>query len=164
MAIMKGWVPAAAPFGELQREMNRLFDSVFGKHFGTAGRLRVGYVYPPMNVRETPDHYVVSCEVPGLEMEDLEVYVTGDELTVSGRRASAVPEEGVTLHRRERETGDFSRAITLPGPVESARTEATLAEGVLTVRIPKSEEAKPKRITVQVDADGRAKADEGGGA
>ena len=124
----------------------------------------MGYVYPPMNVRETPDYYVVSCEAPGLEMEDLEVYVTGDELTVSGRRASAVPEEGVTLHRRERETGDFSRAITLPGPVESARTEATLAEGVLTVRIPKSEEAKPKRITVQVDADGRAKADEGGGA
>jgi HSP20 family protein len=164
MAIMKGWVPAAGPFGELQREMNHLFDSVFGKHFSTVGRLRVGYVYPPMSVRETPDEYLVSCEVPGLEMEDLEVYVTGDELTVSGRRSSAVPEEGVTLHRHERESGDFSRAITLPGPVDSGRTAATLTEGVLAVRIPKSEAAKPKRINVQVDVDGRAKEEQGGGA
>jgi HSP20 family protein len=162
MAIMKGWVPAAGPFGELQREMNHLFDSVFGKHFGTVGRLRVGYVYPPMNVWETADHYLVACEVPGLEMEDLEVYVTGDELTVSGRRGSAVPEEGVALHRRERDCGDFNRAITLPGPVDNSRTEATLAEGVLMIRIAKSEEAKPKRITVQVAGDSQTGENKGG--
>jgi HSP20 family protein len=149
MAIMKGWVPAAGPFGELQREMNRVFDAVFGKQFGAAGRLRAGYVYPPMNVWETDDAYTVACEVPGLEMEDLEVYVTGDQLTVSGRRQETVPEEGVTLHRHERDTGRFSRGITLPGPVDGAKTEATLTDGVLVVRVPKSEEAKPKRVAVQ---------------
>jgi len=154
MAIMRGWVPAAGPFGQLQREMNRLFDTVFGKQFGIPGRFRAGFVYPPVNVWETGDHYIVACEAPGLDMEDLEVYVTGDRLTVSGRRADAVPEEGVTLHRRERDTGKFSRAITLPGPVQSARTEATMTDGVITVRIPKAEEAKPKRITVKVDSAG----------
>jgi HSP20 family protein len=152
MAIMKGWVPAAGPFGELQREMNRLFDTVFGRHFSTVGRMRVGYVYPPMNAWETSDAYVVSAEVPGLEMEDLEVFVTGDQLTVSGRRSTGIPEEGVTLHRRERDGGEFSRAITLPGPVDSTHTAATLADGVLMIRIPKAEEAKPKRIAVQAPA------------
>ncbi len=147
---MKAWVPAARPFAELQREMNRVFDSVFGRHFRPVGRLRSGYVYPPTNVRETDDAYTVACEVPGLEMADLEVYVTGDQLTVSGTRTNTIPEEGVTLHRHERDTGRFSRAVTLPGPLDSARTEATLAEGVLTVRIPKTEEAKPKRVEVHL--------------
>jgi len=147
---MKAWVPAARPFAELQREMNRVFDSVFGRHFRPVGRLRSGYVYPPTNVRETDDAYTVACEVPGLEMADLEVYVTGDQLTVSGTRTNTIPEEGVTLHRHERDAGQFSRAVTLPGPLDSARTEATLADGVLTVRIPKTEEAKPKRVEVHL--------------
>ena len=151
MAMIRGWVPAAGPFGELQREMNRVFDAVFGKQLGSPGRIRAGYVYPPMNVWETPDHYIVACEVPGLDMSDLEVYVAGDRLTVSGNRASAVPEEGVTLHRRERDAGHFSRAVTLPGPVDSSKTQAALADGVLTVRIPKAEEAKPKRIAVHLE-------------
>ena len=151
MAI-KAWVPAAGPFGELQREMNRVFDTVFGKQFGGPGRMRVGYVYPPMNVRETGDHFVVDCEVPGLEMEDLEVYVARDQLTVSGQRKRALPEDGVTLHRHERDAGRFSRAITLPGPVDSSATEATLSDGVLTVRIPKTEDTKPKRVKIRVES------------
>ena len=150
MAMIRGWVPAPGPFGELQREMNRVFDAVFGKQLGAAGRIRAGYVYPPMNVWETPDGYVVACEAPGLEMGDLEVYVAGDQLTVSGNRPGDIP-ENATLHRRERDSGHFSRAITLPGPVDSTKTEATLAEGVLAVRIPKAEEAKPKRITVHLE-------------
>jgi len=147
---MKAWVPAAGPFAELQREMNRVFDSVFGRHFRTVGRIRSGYVYPPTNVRETDEAYAVQCEVPGLEMADLEVYVTGDQLTVSGTRKNTIPEEGVTLHRRERDTGQFSRAVTLPGPVDSGGTEAALADGILSIRIPKTEEAKPKRVEVRV--------------
>ena len=150
MAI-KAWVPAPGPFGELQREMNRVFDTVFGKHFGVSSSMRIGYVYPPMNVRETDDDFVVECEVPGLEMDDLEVYVAGDLLTVSGQRKGAVPEDGVTLHRHERDTGRFNRAITLPGPVGSGGTQATLADGILTVRMPKTEETKPKRVAVRVE-------------
>jgi HSP20 family protein len=149
MAI-KAWVPAPGPLGELQREMNRVFDAVFGKHFGPLGRMRVGYVYPPMNVRETADHFVVACEVPGLEMDDLEVFVAGDQMTVSGNRPGAIPEEGVVLHRHERDAGRFSRAVTLPGPVESGAAEARLVDGVLTVRIPKTEQTKPKRVEVRV--------------
>jgi HSP20 family protein len=150
MAI-KAWVPAPGPFGELQREMNRVFDTVFGKHFGVSSSMRIGYVYPPMNVRETDDEFVVECEVPGLEMDDLEVYVAGDQLTVSGQRKGTVPEDGATLHRHERDTGRFNRAITLPGPVGSAGAQATLADGILTVRMPKTEETKPKRVAVRVE-------------
>jgi HSP20 family protein len=149
MAI-RAWVPSAEPFAQLQREMNRLFDSVFGKHFAT-GRVRAAYVYPATNVRETADAYVVTCEVPGLEMDDVEVYVTRDQLTLSGSRNDGLPKEGVTLHRRERDGGQFSRAINLPGPVQGDATEATLSNGVLTIRIPKAEEAKPKRVQVNVD-------------
>jgi len=146
---IRSWVPAAGPFAELQRQMNRVFDSVFGRELGPLGPMRAGYVYPPTNVWETGDVYVVECEVPGLEMEDLEVYVTGDQLTVSGRRPETVPEAGVTLHRRERDSGRFSRALTLPGPVNGGATEATLSDGRLTVRVPKTEESKPKRVTIQ---------------
>jgi len=149
---LKAWVPAAGPLAELQREVNRVFDSVFGKQFAVLGRMRAAYVYPPMNVRESDEAYTVECEVPGLEMEDLEVYVTGDQLTVSGTRKSNLPEEGVTLHRRERDSGRFSRAVTLPGPVEGGKTEAKLADGVLTVRVPKTEETKPKRVEVRVES------------
>jgi len=150
MAI-RAWVPAAEPFALLQREMNRVFDTVFGSHFGV-GRLRSAYVYPATNVYETDEAYVVECEVPGLEMDDLEVYVAGDVLTLSGTRPETIPSEGATLHRQERDTGRFSRAITLTGPVLSDKTEATLANGILTVRVPKAEEAKPKRIQVKADA------------
>jgi len=149
MAI-RAWVPAAEPFALLQREMNRVFDAVFGKHFG-AGRARSAYVYPATNIHETEDVYLVECEVPGLEMDDLEVYVTGDLLTLSGARPETVPSDGVTLHRQERDTGRFSRAITLAGPVLGDKTEATLANGILTVRVPKAEEAKPKRIQVKAE-------------
>jgi len=148
---LKAWVPAAGPVAELQREMNRLFDAVFGQHFGALGRLRAGYVYPPMNVLETEDAYRVECEVPGLEMDDLEVYVTGDQLTVNGRRTEVIPERDVTVHRHEREAGRFSRAVTLPGPVAGDQTQATLSEGILTIRIPKTEEAKPKKIQVRAE-------------
>jgi len=145
---LRAWVPSAEPFAELQREMNRLFDTVFGRAFGTT-RLGTAYVYPATNVREADDAYIVECEVPGLEMDDIEVYVTGDQVTISGTRKTNIPEDGATVHRRERETGRFSRAITLPGPVVGDATEARLASGVLTIRIPKTEEAKPKRIEVK---------------
>jgi hypothetical protein len=68
---LRAWVPAAGPLAELQREVNRLFDTVFGQQFGPLGRLRAGYVYPPMNIWESGEEYFVECEVPGLEMEDL---------------------------------------------------------------------------------------------
>jgi HSP20 family protein len=131
--------------------MNRVFETVFGQHFGQAGRMRAGYVYPAMNVTETEADYVVQCEVPGLDMADLEVYVAGDQLTISGSRPETIPDGDVTLHRHERDAGRFSRAITLPGPVDSAKTQATLAEGVLTVRIAKTEEVKPRQIAVRAE-------------
>jgi HSP20 family protein len=132
--------------------MNRLFDTVFAPSGGTRGRLRAGYVYPPMNVTETDESYVVECEVPGLEMDELEVTVTGDHLAVSGRRPNAVPEDGVCLHRRERDAGAFNRGVALPRKADGTRAEASLRNGILTIRIPKAEESKPKRIEISAES------------
>ena len=147
MAI-KGWVPAVGPLTEFQREVDRLFGRLFGNHLGAPGRMRSGYVYPPVNVRETAEQYVVECELPGLDMEELEVIVSGDQVAVAGERPDRLPAEGATLHRRERDTGRFNRALALPGPIQPDRCEARLRDGVLTIRVPKAEEAKPKKIPV----------------
>jgi HSP20 family protein len=70
---------------------------------------------------------------------------------VSGRRAEAIPEQGATVHRHEREAGRFSRGVTLPGPVAGDNTQAVLSDGILTIRVPKAEEAKPRKIEVSVE-------------
>ena len=85
--------------------------------------------------------------MPGLKSEDLELSVVGNELTIKGRRDTA-SEEGTTFHRRERGFGEFVRAIKLPVEVDSAQVSATLVNGVLTVRLPKAEAAKPRKISV----------------
>jgi HSP20 family protein len=159
MAI-KGWVPALGPLAQFQREIDRLFGAVFDRQFGRPGILRAGYVFPPVNLRESDEEYLVRCELPGLEMEDLEVTVTGDHLTVTGERADPTPEEGVTLHRRERDFGRFSRALTLPGPVEGDKCRATLRDGILTIRIPKAAAARPKRVQVRAEPENKPESKE----
>lgn len=148
---LKAWVPAAGPVAELQREMNRLFDSVFGQHFGAIGRLRAGYVYPPMNVWETDEQYQVACEVPGLEMDDLEVSVTGDVLTIRGEKKDETVQKGRNYHRVERRYGSFTRSLTLPAPVNTDGVEAKARNGVLEIRLPKKEEVKPRRVEVKTE-------------
>ena len=81
-------------------------------------------------------------------MEDVEVNVVGDELSVKGQRKPAKG-ENLTYHRQERETGEFSRFLTLPTAVNAEKVEAVLRDGVLTITLPKAEGAKPKRIEVK---------------
>jgi HSP20 family protein len=135
-------------FDELERmrnEMARLFDQATGRSFQgtTAG------VFPLVNVTEDKDNYFVRAELPGLKAEELNIAVTGNNLTISGERK--IPSEGdnVRYHRREREAGSFNRIIALPGDVEVDNVEAGLVDGVLTVIISKAEEAKPKQIMVK---------------
>jgi HSP20 family protein len=135
-------------FDELERmrnDMARLFDQTTGKSYPatTAG------VFPLVNLTEDKDNYFVRAELPGLKAEELNIAVTGNNLTISGERQ--IPSEGddVRYHRREREAGNFNRIIALPGDVEVDNVEAGLVDGVLTVTVPKAEVAKPKQITVK---------------
>jgi HSP20 family protein len=105
-------------------------------------------VYPATNVFSDRESYVLKMEVPGVAPDALEIQTEGRTLTVSGRRQPRTQEKG-SFHRRERHFAEFSRSFQLPADLEPGRTEATVKHGMLTVRIPKQEEAKPRHITVK---------------
>jgi HSP20 family protein len=128
----------------LQRELERVFDKPAGFDLGPSGR----GVFPPVNVFADKDGYSVKLEVPGVAPEDVTIEAHGRTLTVSGKRENAQPAEG-SFHRRERGTGEFSRSLQLPPDVDASRAEATCKHGILTVRVPKKEEAKPRHITIK---------------
>jgi HSP20 family protein len=128
----------------LQRELARAFESPFGFELGPSGR----GVYPAMNVFTEKDGYVLRMEVPGIPPESIQIEAHGRTLTVSGKRDVKGPVNG-SFHRRERGAGEFSRSVQLPADLDVSRAEATCKHGVLNVRIPKKEEAKPRQIAVQ---------------
>ena len=134
--------PVWNQFAQLQNEMNRLFD-----RWGDGRRPQPEF--PPMNISEVDDALVVEAELPGLDMKDLEIYVTGtDQLTLKGERKEKLPEKGLQ-HRQERGMGKFARVLTLPVPVDANRVEARLENGILTLKLPKHESAKPRKINVK---------------
>jgi len=106
-------------------------------------------VFPLMNVTENKDHYYVRAELPGLRADDLELSVTGDTLSISGERKIPAEDEKAQYHRRERDAGRFSRIVTLPAQLNTSQVEARCTDGVLTVVLPKAEEAKPRQIAVK---------------
>ena len=126
---------------QLQREMNRLTRR--------AAR-RGGRVFPAIIVSATDERLVVRAEVPGMKLEDFDISVSDDTLTVQGSRISGEELEGGWYHRRERESGGFSRAIRLAAEVDGDRAEATYVAGVLTVSLPLKMAAKPREIPVKV--------------
>ena len=127
----------------LQRELGRAFENPLGSDFGPSGR----GVYPPVNVFVDREGYVLRMEIPGITQESLQIETRGRGLVISGRREIKAPANG-SFHRRERGAGDFSRVLQLPSDVDPTRAQATLKNGILTLRIPKREEAKPRQITV----------------
>jgi HSP20 family protein len=131
----------------LQTEMNRLFD-----RFGTDnGGRRVAPTYPAMNLWQDADNLYVEAELPGMELSDLEIYVSGgNQLSLKGKREAPSMETGA-WHRQERGYGSFTRAITLPHDVDAEKVEAQFNHGVLCVTLPKSEGTKPRRIEVKAD-------------
>jgi HSP20 family protein len=134
-----------APLMQLQSEVNRLFDSLFE----TAPAVR-GYsaAYPGVNIWEDGDAAYLEAELPGVTMDDIEVLVTGNEVTINGERKISEPEGGASYRRRERGGGRFSRTLSLPWDIDAAKVEATLHDGVLTVTLPKCESCKPRKVKV----------------
>ena len=129
----------------LQRDMMRAFDRL-----GTGVAPARGAPFPPVNLYESTEGFVLTAEIPGVKNEDLEVSVEGERVTIGGKRAIEYPSDGSTsLHRRERQTGSFRRTFTLPEPADPEKTEAICRHGVLMVRIPKAESAQPRRISVR---------------
>ncbi|MFQ5429297.1 MAG: Hsp20/alpha crystallin family protein [Phycisphaerae bacterium] len=134
-----------AGFGQLRREMDRLFGEFLPE---LNGALERSWGFPAVNVWEDGERMFVEAEVPGLSMKDLDVEVVGSELLLKGRR-EASGNEDVTYHRRERGVGEFARRISLPVDIDANQVEAALKDGVLTITLPKAEQAKVKRIEVK---------------
>jgi HSP20 family protein len=129
----------------MRRQLEK-FSQDFGK--GTV-RSRWSGVFPLLNLTEDKEAYRVRAELPGMKAEDMDISVTGNNLAISGERKIAAEAKEAKYHRRERESGRFSRMISLPGEVEAEKIEANLANGILTMVLPKAEKAKPRQITVK---------------
>jgi HSP20 family protein len=129
-------------FESLTGQMNQLFESAFGQSgMGAAG----GWA-PAVDVEETEDAYVVEAELPGVQREDVQVEASSGVLTITGEFKER--ERTGILRRRTRRTGRFEFRTTLPTSVDSEAITASLHEGVLTVKVPKAEQAKPRRVEI----------------
>jgi HSP20 family protein len=127
----------------LQREMNRLFEDY------SPQRLRNAPSYPALNAWSNEEGLLVTAEVPGVSPQDIEVNVIGETLTLSGARKPDELREGARYHRQERGYGKFSRTLQLPFPVKVESIEASFKSGVLSIRLPRAEEDKPRKIAVK---------------
>jgi len=141
---MSRMMSAFVPLARLQSEMNRLFEDFF-VDMPTLRPFGAGF--PGMNLWEDNDAAYIEAELPGVSLEALEVLVMGNEVTINGERK--IPEQKeAAYHRRERSHGRFTRTLTLPWEIDADKVEAKLQDGVLTLKLPKSETAKPKKVQV----------------
>jgi HSP20 family protein len=137
------WQRRWDPFQELQREMGRLFENLDPMH-----STRQIHRYPPLNLYDAGDRYILSVQLPGMAPSDIELTITGETLTLRGERKRGEGVKEDNYRRQERPMGLWSRTITLADRVDSAQVGASLADGILTVTFPKAESAKPRQITV----------------
>lgn len=145
--------PRWDPFREMERdleqfrrEMDRLWAEIMGRE--PFLRWRAG-VYPLVNISEDQDNVYVRAELPGVDPEQIEITVENNSLILRGERRLPEEERNVDFHRREREMGSFRRVIRLPIQLDPNKVEAACRNGILTVKLTKPEETKPKQITVK---------------
>jgi HSP20 family protein len=136
---------AGSELAQLQEEMNRLSRRAT-RPVNRRGRR----VFPAIIISATDEKLLVRAEVPGMKLEDLNISVSDDTLTLEGLRSTGEQLEGGWYHRRERESGGFSRAVRLAAEVEGDKAEATYVAGVLTISLPLKKAAKPRQIPVKV--------------
>jgi HSP20 family protein len=141
------------PFRELEdmtQRLNRIFGhSLVSKDKGTEA-MRTAEWAPAVDVSETDNEYTIKAEIPEVKKEDVKVTLQDGELTIQGERKQEKEEKGKRYHRIERSYGSFLRSFSLPVNVDESKAKAEFKDGVLTLTLPKSEQAKPKAIDVKV--------------
>ena len=136
------------PLTRLRDEMGRLFDDAVENVAGHAPLAVFGRrAFPALNIWEDDTKLYAEAELPGLKLDDLELYVHGNELTVKGER-QGMEEEGMSFHRRERGVGAFFRRVTLPTEVDPDKVVAMLRDGVLIITLPKAQGVWPRKSKV----------------
>jgi HSP20 family protein len=134
------------PFAALQDEMNELRTRLVGD--GGEGWF-AGAMAPALDMSETDTAIEVRVDLPGITAKDIDIQVNSNVLTISGERQEDKEEKGKTFHRVERRYGNFSRSVTLPSNVVESEVAAEYRDGVLTIKLPKTEESKAHKIKVK---------------
>lgn len=128
----------------IQSDMNRLLS-------GAEVPRRARAAYPPLNVWSTADGLVLDAEMPGVDPQDVEISVVGDELSLRGKVNGQEPAAGETVLRRERPAGEFQRTLQLPFRANAAAVKAMFKNGILRIAVPRSEEEKPRKIAIEAN-------------
>jgi len=147
-SLYRPWAAASwgGPLDQLRQEM----DAVLNRFGGGSPSSSWRGVFPAVNLYETADGYVLRAELPGIESRDINVSLERSTVTIQGERTIDYEnQEGVSLHRRERQVGRFRRAVELPALIDAEKVEAVHQNGVLLLRLPKSPEDQPRQISVQ---------------
>jgi len=139
-----------SPFRALQREFDTLLRA-FSDDGGGSGLTPYSYQFPVAEFSESPEHYLLKAEVPGLDAKDVQIEVTGDVLTMTGEKKEEKSHEKSNVHFTERRYGKWQRSFRLPGGADASRVEAKMTNGVLEVSIGKRAGAKPQVIQVKAN-------------
>jgi len=137
------------PFGEaisLREAMNSLLQDSFIRPGAAGGQ--EGHGMLPLDISEGEDAFVVKASLPGVKPDDVQITVHGDTLTIRGETRAEEEKKGERWHVRERRVGALQRSVTLATPVASDKAEARFENGVLTLKLPKSEAARPRQIKI----------------
>ena len=140
-------------FAQLQDRFNRVFTDSYGRNTGDEGLMTGGAWVPPVDIFESGNHeLVLKAELPDMTREDIDITVDNGTLTIRGEKKLSNDVKEEQFHRIERRYGTFSRAFSLPQSVDASRVSAEYKNGVLTVRLPMREEARPTQIKVAIAA------------
>jgi len=131
-------------FDRMQREMERLLSPYRSSVSGSS----TSGIYPPINLYDNGESFVVRAEIPGVDPNKLDLSVTGNTLTLRGERKQPEVEKGWNYHRQERDYGEFRRALTLPEMVDGTKVQASFKNGILEILLPRAEQAKQRKIQV----------------
>lgn len=137
-------------FATLGSRINRMLNDVFAGSDWQYRDSAVSSWVPPVDVLEEQDDIRILAELPGVKPEDVQISLEGNVLTIHGSKQQTAEEKTERVHRYERTYGSFERTFTLPATVDAANIKADYENGVLTVTLPKVEQAKPRQIQVQV--------------
>ena len=141
------------PFRDLvatQRDFDRLFREAFSPMFGE-GEVSTRTWAPPVDIYETDENLVLKAELPGIDPNNVEIRVEDNSLYLKGERKFEKEVKEQNYHRVERSYGTFTRTFSLPSSIDADKVTANYKEGVLTLTMPKREEAKPKTIKINVN-------------
>ncbi len=145
MANLTPW----EPFRDMRRmhdSLDRMFDRAL---MGSPLAEDLSFGSMPIDLYETDEDIIVKAAAPGMKPEDLEISITGDRLNIRGELSEEHEDKQPKYYLRERRYGSFSRSVSLPASVDGSKADAEFENGILTLKIPKKEEAKPKTITVK---------------